>query len=75
MDSDDFGIALVRNNQPFVQRYRTSAASAFGITATASMINENSAHHLRGYTEKMRAVLPMHIPLVDQSKKGFINKS
>jgi hypothetical protein len=38
------------------------------------MINENSAHHLRGYSKEMRAVLPMHIPLVDQAKKGLINK-
>jgi hypothetical protein len=39
------------------------------------MINKNPAHHLRGYSKEMRAVLPMHISLVDQAKKGFINKS
>src|SRR4029077_21208527 len=75
MDGDDFGTAFVRNNQTFVQRQCTCTASAFGRATTTSVINQNSSHHLRRDREKMRAVLPMHVTLVDQAKKGFIYKS
>jgi hypothetical protein len=39
------------------------------------VINQNSPHHLGRDSKKMGAVLPMHIPLANQSQKGFINKS
>src|SRR5262249_22753474 len=75
MDGHDFGAAFFRNNQTFVQGQCTCAASAFGIATATSVINQNSAHHLRRDSEKMRTVLPTHVPLVHQSEKGFINKS
>ena len=38
------------------------------------MINQNPAHHLRGYAEEMSAVLPVHLSLIDKAQISLVDK-
>src|SRR5688500_5007834 len=40
-----------------------------------SIVDEDPAHHLRGDREKVRAIVPLNISLVDQTNECFVDKS
>src|ERR1043166_4740736 len=58
----------------FIERDLLRPASALSIMAAAGVINQNASHHLRGYPEEVRAVLPPYAPLIDQSDKGLVDQ-
>jgi hypothetical protein len=52
----------------------TGVAASFRVPTISSVINENAPHHLRGNGEKVSAILPMHIPLIHEPKKGLVDQ-
>jgi hypothetical protein len=41
---------------------------------TAGMVNQNAAHRLRGDTEKVCAILPIHTCLIYEFEIGFVHE-
>jgi len=39
----------------------------------ARVINQDVAHHLRGDAKEMSAILPIHHPLIDQTKIDLVD--
>jgi hypothetical protein len=40
----------------------------------ASVIHKDAAHHPRSQSEEMRAALPAHLPVINQTEIGLIDK-
>ena len=49
------------------------AASAFEVM-TSCMLDQNTAHQLRGYREEMGPILPLHPLVIHQADIGFIDQ-
>ena len=43
--------------------------------AIASIVKENSSHNLSRNPKKVRAILPLHTGLIDETQERFVNKS
>ena len=38
------------------------------------MVDQDPAHHLRGDAKEMRAILPVHLALIDELEEGFVDQ-
>jgi hypothetical protein len=52
----------------FVEGHARDALTALGRTVTPRVIDEDSAHHLCRHAEKMRAIVPVDVPLIDETQ-------
>ena len=59
-----FGTSLFGPDDRFIKRYLEHSSSSLLVTAASSMINQNSAHSLRGYCVEVSPILPSHILVV-----------
>ena len=57
-----------------VQRQRRQRPAAFQPMRRSRVIDQNAAHQLRGDPEKVRPILPLHVPLVDQLEVGLVHE-
>src|SRR5262249_9465371 len=57
-----------------IQRDMELLAAALVGTSPARVINQNLSHHPRRYGEEMRAVLPLHIPAINQMQVRFVDQ-
>src|SRR5438876_6947662 len=50
-------------------------SSAFKTVLVARIVQQDTAHDLRRNAEKMRAILPMNLLLIDKPQVGFVYQS
>src|ERR1044072_4884889 len=64
---DEVHVALARNVYVLVERELLELAAALLGLVRARVVYEYAAHHLRGDAEEVRAVLPLHLRLVNEA--------
>ena len=69
-----FGGGLIRYCMSLVQRYVNGARTAFCIQMAASMVDQDSPHHLGSYCKEVGAIVPLNISLIDESKECFVDQ-
>jgi hypothetical protein len=74
MDGKYFFGAIWRNQQDIVQRYLLLLASSPRSLLSTSVIDEDSAHHLRSHAEKLRSVLPSGVALRRELHIRFVHQ-
>src|SRR5262245_10394393 len=74
MESDYFIGLFIRESLCLIELYLLPSGSSFCAVMESRMIYEDSAHHLRCDSEKMRAALPVHFILVDEPEIGFVHQ-
>ena len=74
VEGDEVLAGLGRDDERFVERHFLRTASAFLIALGSREVDENPPHQPRGHREEMRAILPLHLPYVDEPDKGFVDQ-
>jgi hypothetical protein len=65
---------LGRHQERFLKGDERLAAAAAPGQALSRLVDQDAPHHPGRHRKKMRTVLPLHLPQVDQSKVGFIHE-
>ena len=74
VDGEDVDLVRRAESEGIVERHLLQAASALGGRALARVVDEDASHQLRGDAEKMRAVLPAYVTLIDQLHERFVDE-
>ena len=74
IEQQDVAIVRLRRADPIVQRDLCSPIRTFCRVMAASVIDQDPPHHLRGDTEKLRAVLPGDLVLTDQPDVRLVDQ-
>jgi len=65
---------LRRELSGLVEGQLPGPSASLGIAVAARMIDQNATHHLRGESDEVQRVAPLHPALIDQSHEGFVNE-
>lgn len=74
VEGDEVSTRLVTDDERFVERHSGCAATPLLIATGAGVIHEDSPHQPRGDSQKVRAVLPVHMFDVNQFDVGLVDE-
>ena len=67
-------IAIPSRRREFIQRYAHGSAAPFGGAAGDGVVDQYTAHDIRGQGKEMRSILPIDRLAVHQPQKSFVNQ-
>ena len=73
IERHEVGAGIDAHENGLIQRDMLHAASAFEVM-TSCMLDQNTAHQLRGHREEMGPILPLHPLVIHQAHIGFIDQ-
>ena len=74
MDCHDGNIALEWRTHLRVKRYPHEITATLVGRPAPRMLHKDPAHEMRRDAEEVRAVLPLHLPLVDKLQVGIVDE-
>ena len=74
IEREQIDVRHVGHDERIIKRDRALAVAAFASGVRARVIDQNAPHRLRGDAEKVRAILPAHVALIDQLDERFVDE-